>query len=104
MGAHGGQPLQGIEDLLLASVFRPVNNLGGFCQILHPFLGEGSPDYVPGPVFHGGLILGKYSLTAVDLESGMTPVGKHGDQVLGNSPFGQEHLEDFVPEDRLQLF
>ena len=29
---------------------------------------------------------------------------KHGDQVFGNSPFAQEHLEDFVPEDRLQLF
>ena len=34
----------------------------------------------------------------------MTPVGEHGDQVLGNSPFGQEHLEDLVPEYRLQLF
>ena len=34
----------------------------------------------------------------------MTPVGKHGDQAFGNSPFGQKHLEDLVPEDRLQLF
>jgi len=34
----------------------------------------------------------------------MTPVGKHVDQVSGNSPFGQKHLEDLVPEDRLQLF
>jgi len=34
----------------------------------------------------------------------MTPVGKHGDQVSGNSPFGQKHLEDPAPEDRPQLF
>ncbi len=34
----------------------------------------------------------------------MTPVEKNGDQVLGNSPFGQEHLKNLVPEDRLQLF
>ncbi len=34
----------------------------------------------------------------------MTPVGKHGDQVFCNSPPGQEHLEDLVPEDHLQLF
>jgi hypothetical protein len=89
MGTHGGQPLQGIEDLFLASILRPVNNLGRFRKILHPFLGEGGPDNVPGQVSHGGLILGKYALTAEDLESGMTPVGKHGDQVFGNPPFGQ---------------
>jgi hypothetical protein len=47
---------------------------------------------------------GKYSMTAENLESGMTPLGKHGDRVSGNSPFGQKHLEDPVPEDRLQLF
>jgi len=34
----------------------------------------------------------------------MTPVGKHGDQLSGNSPLGQEHHEDLVPENRLQLF
>ncbi len=38
------------------------------------------------------------------MESGMTPVGEHGDQVSGNSPFGQKYLEDLVPENRLQLF
>jgi hypothetical protein len=65
---------------------------------------EGSPDDVPGQVFHGGLILGEYTLAAEDLESGMTPVGEHDDQVSGNSPLGQEHLGDPVPEDRLQLF
>ncbi len=27
VGGHGGQPHQGGEDLLLASVFRPVNSL-----------------------------------------------------------------------------
>ncbi len=26
VGTHGGQPLQGIEDLFLGSAFRPVNN------------------------------------------------------------------------------
>ncbi len=34
----------------------------------------------------------------------MTPVGKHGDQVFCNSPSDQEHLEDPVPENRLQFF
>ena len=34
----------------------------------------------------------------------MTPVGKHDDQVFCNSPPGQEHLEDPMPENRLQLF
>jgi hypothetical protein len=34
----------------------------------------------------------------------MTPVGKHGDSVFCNSLFGQKHLEDLVPKDRLQLF
>jgi len=34
----------------------------------------------------------------------MTSVGEQGDQVFGNSPFGQKHLEDFVPKNRLQLF
>jgi len=29
MGAHGSQPLQGVEDLFLASFFGQVNNLGG---------------------------------------------------------------------------
>jgi len=48
--------------------------------------------------------MGKYPLPAEDLESGMTPVGKHGNQILGNPPFGQKHLEDLVPEDGLQLF
>ncbi len=52
-------------------------------------------NYVPQP---------PYAIPAEGLESGMTPVGKHGDQVFGNPPFGQEHLKDLVPEDRLQLF
>ena len=52
------------------------------------------------PLFHGGLILGKYTLPAEDLESGMPPVGEHGDQVFGNPPFDQEHLENLVGEDR----
>ena len=53
---------------------------------------EGSPDDVPGQVFHVCLILDKKTLTAEDLESGMTPVGEHGDQVSGNFPSDQEHL------------
>ncbi len=69
MGAYGAQPLQRIKRRSLSSVFRSVNNLGGVCQILHPFLGEGSLESVPGQVFHGGLILGKYPLTAEDLDS-----------------------------------
>jgi hypothetical protein len=55
-------------------------------------------------VFHGFFTPAKYTLTAEDLESGMAPVGEHSDQVFCNPPFGQKHLEDLVPEDRLQLF
>jgi len=103
-GAAYVQTFQGIEDLFLGSVFRPVNNLCGFCKILHPFLGEGSPDDVPGQVFHAHLTFRSKAITAEDLESGMTPVGEHVDQVFCNSPSDQEHLEDLVPENRLQLF
>ncbi len=35
--SHGGRPLQGTQDLFLGSVFLPVNNLGWFGEILHPF-------------------------------------------------------------------
>ena len=48
VGVHGGQKIQGIEGPFLGSVFRSGNNLGGFGEILHPFVGEGSPDDVPG--------------------------------------------------------
>jgi hypothetical protein len=34
VGTHDGQPLQRIEDLLLGSVFRPVDNLGRFSEII----------------------------------------------------------------------
>ena len=95
---------KGIEALFLSSGFRPVNNLGGFHEIMHLFLGEGSPEKVPAQVFHSGLILGKYPLPAEDLESGMPPVGEHGDQVFGNPPLRQEHLEELVAEDRLRPF
>lgn len=27
VGTHGGQPLQGVEDLFLASIFSPINHL-----------------------------------------------------------------------------
>jgi hypothetical protein len=65
---------------------------------------EGGLNDIAAEVLHSRLIFRRDAITAEDLESGMTPVGKHGDQVSGNSPFGQEHLEDPVPEDRLQLF
>jgi len=43
-----------------------------------PVFNEGQDSNVPGQVFHGNFILGKYALPAEDLESGMPPVGKHG--------------------------
>jgi len=61
--------------------------------ILHPFLGQGSPQDVPGQVFYGGFIPGECTRTEEDLEPGMSPVGKYGDQVLGNPPFGQGILK-----------
>ena len=56
---------------------------------------EGNPEEVLGQVFHGRLLLRRDAVATEDLESGMTPVGKHGDQVFCNSPSSQEHLEDF---------
>lgn len=65
---------------------------------------EGGLNDIAPEVLHGCLIFRRDAITAEDLESGMTPVGKHGDQLSGNSPLGQEHLEDLMPENRLQLF
>ena len=65
---------------------------------------EGGLNDIATEVLHGCLIFRRDAITAEDLESGMTPVGEHGDQVSCDSPFGQKHLEDPVPENRLQLF
>ncbi len=65
---------------------------------------EGGLNDIAAEVLHGRLIFRRDAITAEDLESGMTPVGEHVDQVFCNSPSDQEHLEDFVSEDRPQLF
>jgi hypothetical protein len=43
-----------------------------------------------------------FAVAVEDLESGMTSVGEHGDQILCDSHFGQKHLTGLVPEDRSQ--
>ena len=53
MGAHSGNPFQGVKDLLLFAVLRLVNNLGFFLDIGHPFLREGCTDNVACEVFQG---------------------------------------------------
>jgi hypothetical protein len=52
MGAHGCQPLQGIKDILLFSVFGPVKDLGFLRNIGHSLLGKGGADDIPGQVFN----------------------------------------------------
>ena len=56
---------------------------------------EGGLNDIVAEVLHRRLIFRRDATTAEDLESEMTPVGEHGDQVFCNSPSGQEHLEDF---------
>jgi outer membrane protein OmpA-like peptidoglycan-associated protein len=45
VGTHGVQQFLGIENLFLGSVFRPVNNLGRFGEILNVYV-DGRPDDV----------------------------------------------------------
>jgi hypothetical protein len=56
---------------------------------------EGGLNDIAAEVLRSRLIFRRDATTAEDLESEMTPVGGHGDQVSGNSPLGQVPLEDF---------
>jgi hypothetical protein len=64
MGAHGGKPFHGVENLLGAAVFGRVDDGSLIGKVLHPLLGEGSPDDVSGQVFHGCVILGRDAFPA----------------------------------------
>jgi len=67
-------------------------------------LGEGRPDDIAGQVFHGRIIVGRYTVTAEDVEAGMPPCREHADHLLRDLSLVQEHPEHLVPEDGLQLF
>jgi hypothetical protein len=51
MGTHGGQPLQGLKDLLPFDIFGTIDYLGFPGQIGHPLLGERSPNDVTAKFF-----------------------------------------------------
>jgi hypothetical protein len=59
MGAHGREPLCGVEDLPGFAVYRRIDDGSFISEILHPFLGKGYPDLDAVP--------------AEDIESGMSP-------------------------------
>jgi hypothetical protein len=44
------------------------------------------------------------AIAAEDMEARVTPFREHGNHFSGNLPFGEEHPENLVPEDGLQLF
>jgi len=48
MGTHGGQPLQGLKDLLPFAILGFIDYLGFLGQIGHPLLGERGPNDATG--------------------------------------------------------
>ena len=53
MGGHGGNPFQGVEVLLLFSIFGLVVYFGLFGDVSHSLLGERRADDISSEVFHG---------------------------------------------------
>jgi len=101
---HGGQPFHRGEALCGLSVFGRIDNLSLLLQIVHALLGERGPDDIAGQIFHSRIIIGRYAVSAEDVESGMPPLGEHGDHLLRDLSLGEQHPEHLVPEDGLQLF
>jgi hypothetical protein len=77
MRAHGREPLRGIEDLSVFSVFRRIEDHPFIGEIPHPFLGKGCPDYVPCQVLQCRFLLRRDAVTAEYMESGMAPPCEH---------------------------
>ena len=50
------------------------------------------------------IISGRDTIAAEDIEAGMPPCREHGDHLLRDLSFAQEHPEHLVPEYGLQLF
>ena len=101
---HRGQPFQSREVPGCRAVLRSINDRPLLIQVLHTLLGEGRPDNVAGQILYSRIIVGRYAIAAEDVEAGMPPCCEHGDHLLCESSFVQEHPEHLVPEDGLQLF
>ena len=85
-------------------VLGRISDFSLLIQVLHTLLGEGRPDDVTRQVFHGRFIVGGDAVAAVDVESGVSPLGEHGNHFLCDLSPVQEHLEYLMLEDALQLF
>jgi len=104
VGTHGCKPFRSGEEFRIFAVLRRIGHRRLLIQVRHPFLGEGCPDDVAGEILHGRFILGGDAGAAEDVESGMPPCGEHGDHLLRDLSFGEQHLEQLVPEDGFQFF
>jgi len=104
VGAHGGQPFHRRKNLCGLPVFGRIDNLSLLIQIVHALLGERGPDDVARQVLHSRIIIGRYAVSAEDVEAGMPPCGEHGEHLLCDLSLGEQHPEHLVPEDGLQLF
>jgi len=104
LAAHGGQPFEGVKNLLLFPIFRFIDSLGLFRDLSHSLLGKRSSDNVSGQVFHGLFTPWLNPGPTENFETRTTPLHKHINQVFSDLAFGKEHLEDLVPEDLLQMF
>ena len=67
-------------------------------------MGKGRPDDVAGQVLHSRIIVGRDAVAAENVEAGMPPCRKHGDQLLRDLSLVEEHPEHLVPEEGFQLF
>jgi hypothetical protein len=118
MCEHKGEPFQGVEALVVllspdrgpGTGFGCIDYISLLIQVLHPFLREWRlrmpfrVDDIAGQVFHAFFIVGRDAVAAENVESGMTLCWEHGDHFSRNLSSDDEHPEDLVPEDSLQLF
>jgi len=112
MRAHGRQPFQSGECLLILAVpgsafgagFGFIDDCAFLFQITHAFLREGCPDDVTCQILHSGFIFRRNSVAAENIETGMPPCREHGNHLFRDLAFFQKHFENLVPENGFQLF
>ncbi len=72
-------------------------------RISCPFLGERRPYNVAGEMFHGRFVVGRNEVSAEDVESRMPPCGERFHHLLRYLTLIQQHPEQFVSQDGVQL-
>ncbi len=104
MRTHGRQPVQCGEVFACPAIFCCIDDLAFMFQITHAFLRERRPYDVTRQIFHRGFIFRCNPIAAEDVEAGVSPCREHGNQLFRYLSPVQEHPEDLVPKDGLQLF